>query len=95
VGAHPVGERLDEGRAAAGPGALQRLGGHGVGGQDVVAVDPDARHAEAEALAASTRDAMNEEPELDPLELFAHVYAAPRAALLEQRDFLARELGDS
>jgi pyruvate dehydrogenase E1 component alpha subunit len=51
--------------------------------------------AEAEALAAATRDAMNEEPELDPLELFDHVYAAPRAALLEQRDFLARELADS
>jgi pyruvate dehydrogenase E1 component alpha subunit len=57
-----------------------------------VAADID---AEAEALAASTRDAMNEEPQLDPLELFDHVYATPRAALLEQRDFLARELADS
>ena len=51
--------------------------------------------AEAETLAAATRDAMNEEPELDPLELFDHVYAAPRTALLEQREFLARELADS
>ena len=51
--------------------------------------------AEAEALAQSTRDAMNEEPVLDPLELFDHVYSAPRAALLEQRASLARELADS
>ena len=50
---------------------------------------------EAEALAQSTRDAMNEEPVLDPLELFDHVYATPRAALREQREFLARELADS
>ena len=51
--------------------------------------------AEAEALAAATRDAMNEEPVLDPLELFDHVYATPRPALLEQRAFLAKELADS
>ena len=50
---------------------------------------------EAEALAAATRDAMNEEPVLDPLELFDHVYATPRPALLEQRAFLAKELADS
>lgn len=55
------------------------------------AVADDIR-AEAEALAQSTRDAMNEEPVLDPLELFDHVYATPRAALLEQRAFLADEL---
>jgi 2-oxoisovalerate dehydrogenase E1 component alpha subunit len=48
--------------------------------------------ADAEALATATRDAMNEEPVLDPLELFDNVYVAPRAALLEQREFLAREL---
>jgi pyruvate dehydrogenase E1 component alpha subunit len=51
--------------------------------------------AEAEDLAQSTRDAMNEEPVLDPLELFDHVYATARAALLEQREFLARELAES
>jgi pyruvate dehydrogenase E1 component alpha subunit len=48
--------------------------------------------AEAEALATTTRDAMNETPVLDPLELFDHVYVNQRPALLEQREFLAREL---
>ena len=38
---------------------------------------------------------MNETPELDPLELFDHVYENPRPALLEQRDFLARELASA
>lgn len=47
---------------------------------------------EAEALAARTRDAMNAEPELDPLELFDHVYANERPALREQRAQLAAEL---
>ena len=55
------------------------------------AVSADIR-AEAEALAQATRDAMNDEPVLDPLELFEHVYATPRPALAEQRDFLAGEL---
>lgn len=49
----------------------------------------------AEQLAAETRDAMNESPHLDPLELFDHVYATPRAALAEQRDYLATELESS
>jgi pyruvate dehydrogenase E1 component alpha subunit len=49
-------------------------------------------HAEAEALAQATRDAMNTEAEVDPLELFDHAYANPRPALAEQREFLAREL---
>jgi pyruvate dehydrogenase E1 component alpha subunit len=47
---------------------------------------------EAEALASRTRDAMNETPELDPLELFDHVYVEQRPALEEQRAFLAAEL---
>ncbi|GAB3119318.1 pyruvate dehydrogenase (acetyl-transferring) E1 component subunit alpha [Glaciibacter psychrotolerans] len=46
----------------------------------------------AEDLATATRDAMNETPVLDPLELFDHVYAEPRPALREQREFLSREL---
>ena len=48
--------------------------------------------AEAEALAAHTRDAMNAPVDVDPLELFDHLYATPRPSLLEQRDLLAREL---
>ena len=46
----------------------------------------------AEDLAARTREAMSEEPHLDPLELFDHVYATPRAALAEQRSSLEAEL---
>jgi 2-oxoisovalerate dehydrogenase E1 component alpha subunit len=48
--------------------------------------------SEAEALATATRDAMNETPLIDPLELFDHVYVNQRPALLEQRQFLEREL---
>lgn len=48
--------------------------------------------AEAEQLASDTRDTMNADPELDPLELFEHVYAADRAAMREQREALAAEL---
>jgi pyruvate dehydrogenase E1 component alpha subunit len=52
--------------------------------------------AEAEALAATTRECMTEQAVVDPLELFEHVYATPRAALTEQRAFLAAELdGDA
>jgi pyruvate dehydrogenase E1 component alpha subunit len=51
--------------------------------------------AEGESLAAATRDAMNEEPVIDPLELFDHVYENQRPALLEQREFLARELASA
>lgn len=52
----------------------------------------DAITDEAERLAAETRDAMNANPELDPLSLFDHVYATPRPALEEQRAALAAEL---
>ena len=55
------------------------------------AIDDDIR-AEAETLAEFTRNAMNVAPVLDPLELFDHVYATPRASLAEQRGFLANEL---
>lgn len=51
--------------------------------------------AEAEALAAATRDAMNETPVLDPLELFDHVYENQRPTLLEQREYLAHELASA
>ncbi|MEF2978849.1 pyruvate dehydrogenase (acetyl-transferring) E1 component subunit alpha [Subtercola sp. YIM 133946] len=50
---------------------------------------------EAEDLASRTRDAMNETPVIDPLELFDHVYSTPRAALLEQREYLAHELAQT
>ncbi|MCL2516249.1 MAG: thiamine pyrophosphate-dependent dehydrogenase E1 component subunit alpha [Microbacteriaceae bacterium] len=50
---------------------------------------------EAEDLAARTRELMNTEPVLDPLELFDHVYAAERPAMAEQRALLERELTDT
>ncbi|WP_283136362.1 pyruvate dehydrogenase (acetyl-transferring) E1 component subunit alpha [Rhizohabitans arisaemae] len=46
----------------------------------------------AEAFAADLRTRMNLDPELDPLELFDHVYAEPTPQLREQRQMLAAEL---
>jgi pyruvate dehydrogenase E1 component alpha subunit len=51
--------------------------------------------AEGEELAARTRELMNSERELDPLELFDHVYAAARPAMAEQRALLERELAQT
>lgn len=48
--------------------------------------------ASAEVLATAVRDAMNTEAEIDPRELFAHVYATPRTALAEQQQVLEAEL---
>ena len=48
----------------------------------------------AEELAATTRDWMTGQAEVDPLELFEHVYAEPRAGLAEQRAFLAAEIAE-
>ena len=56
MGAHPVGVGLDEGRALAAAGGVERLLGHGIHREDVVAVDPDAGEAEA-AGALVERDA--------------------------------------
>lgn len=51
--------------------------------------------AESEEFATATRDAMNQEPVIDPLELFDHVYSTARMALQEQRNFLAAELASA
>jgi pyruvate dehydrogenase E1 component alpha subunit len=48
--------------------------------------------AEAEKLAATTRECMTRQATPDPLELFDHVYATPRTALAEQRSLLVAEL---
>ncbi len=50
---------------------------------------------ESERIATAMRDAMNQEPVLDPMELFEHVYNEPRASLLEQRDALKAELDET
>lgn len=49
----------------------------------------------AESVAAHTREVMTAEADLDPLELFDHVYGRPRAALLEQRARLEAELAEA
>ncbi|MEP6598415.1 MAG: pyruvate dehydrogenase (acetyl-transferring) E1 component subunit alpha [Actinomycetota bacterium] len=48
--------------------------------------------AEGERAAEALRERMNADPQLDPAQLFAHVYATPTAALLAQRAELAEEL---
>jgi len=47
---------------------------------------------DAEDVASRLRDAMNSEPELDPLELFDHVYTVQTPQLAAQRAQLAEEL---
>ncbi|MEU3554468.1 pyruvate dehydrogenase (acetyl-transferring) E1 component subunit alpha [Streptomyces fragilis] len=47
---------------------------------------------DAEAMAADLRARMNQDPEIDPMELFAHVYAEPTPQLLEQQAMLRAEL---
>ncbi|MFE1289545.1 pyruvate dehydrogenase (acetyl-transferring) E1 component subunit alpha [Streptomyces sp. NPDC058751] len=46
----------------------------------------------AEAMAADLRERMNQDPVLDPMDLFAHVYAHPTSQLLEQESQLRAEL---
>jgi pyruvate dehydrogenase E1 component alpha subunit len=47
---------------------------------------------EAERMAAALRERMNEDPVLDPMEMFAHVYAEPTPQLREQAAMLRAEL---
>jgi pyruvate dehydrogenase E1 component alpha subunit len=58
-------------------------------------LDEDAIRAvreDAEAMAADLRARMNQDPEIDPMELFAHVYAEPTPQLREQQAMLKAEL---
>ena len=52
----------------------------------------DEMKAEVEALAGELRERMQQEPSVDPTELFEHVFAEPTAPLLRQRALLADEL---
>ncbi|MFK4099477.1 pyruvate dehydrogenase (acetyl-transferring) E1 component subunit alpha [Streptomyces sp. NPDC019531] len=52
----------------------------------------EAVREDAEAFAAALRERMNQDPALDPMDLFAHVYAEPTPQLREQRDLLRAEL---
>ena len=47
---------------------------------------------EAEAFAAGLRERMNAEPQVDPMSLFEHVYAAPTPQLREQREMVRAEI---
>ncbi|WAX79160.1 pyruvate dehydrogenase (acetyl-transferring) E1 component subunit alpha [Streptomyces sp. KMM 9044] len=47
---------------------------------------------DAETMAADLRARMNQDPVLDPMDLFTHVYAEPTPQLLEQREQLRAEL---
>ncbi|MFI7401507.1 pyruvate dehydrogenase (acetyl-transferring) E1 component subunit alpha [Streptomyces sp. NPDC049541] len=47
---------------------------------------------DAETMAADLRERMNQDPVLDPMDLFAHVYAEPTGQLREQRAQLQAEL---
>ncbi|GAA3226280.1 hypothetical protein GCM10020256_36570 [Streptomyces thermocoprophilus] len=51
-----------------------------------------AAREEAETFAAGLRERMNQDPVLDPMDLFTHVYAEPTPQLREQRDQLRAEL---
>ena len=58
-------------------------------------IDEDGvRHAReaAETMAADLRERMNQDPVLDPMDLFAHVYAEPTPQLREQQALLQAEL---
>ena len=71
---------------------IARLEAHlrSVGALDDAAVD--VVRVEADEKAASLRTRMNADIELDPLELFDHVYADPTPQLLEQREQVRAEL---
>ncbi len=47
-----------------------------------------------EAVAEATRECMTRDADIDPMELFEHVYATPRHSLQEQRDLLATEIAE-
>ncbi|MFF4216796.1 pyruvate dehydrogenase (acetyl-transferring) E1 component subunit alpha [Streptomyces nondiastaticus] len=58
-------------------------------------LDPSVVAAEREAaerMAADLRDRMNQDPPLDPMDLFTHVYAQQTAQLREQAEMLRAEL---
>lgn len=74
---------------------IERLEKYLLSEQILTQADRDSIAEEAEALASVTRDAMNIEAVVDPMELFANVYAAPRTNLEEQRATLVNELASA
>jgi 2-oxoisovalerate dehydrogenase E1 component alpha subunit len=55
----------------------------------------DALMVEVEALATDVRERMQQEPSIDPAELFEHVFASPTRPLLRQRVLLLGELSET
>jgi pyruvate dehydrogenase E1 component alpha subunit len=51
-----------------------------------------AARQDAETMAARLRERMNQDPALDPMDLFADVYAEPTPQLREQQALLRAEL---
>nr|BFD83785.1 pyruvate dehydrogenase (acetyl-transferring) E1 component subunit alpha [Streptomyces sp. Xyl84] len=66
----------------------RELSGRGLLDEDTVT----AVREDAEAMAARLRERMNQDPPLDPMDLFAHVYAEPTPQLREQQALLRAEL---
>ena len=54
--------------------------------------DIGAARQEAETFANRLRERLNEDPQIDPDELFSHVFAEPTSQLREQRTWLGEEL---
>ena len=65
------------------PDGLQRLG-H-------LVLPAVAAPQQGERAAADLRDRMNADPQVDPADLFAHVYARPTPQLREQAEMVAAE----
>ncbi|WP_037861567.1 pyruvate dehydrogenase (acetyl-transferring) E1 component subunit alpha [Streptomyces sp. NRRL S-340] len=66
----------------------RELSGRGLLDEDTVT----AVREDAEAMAARLRERMNQDAALDPMDLFAHVYAEPTPQLREQQALLRAEL---
>jgi 2-oxoisovalerate dehydrogenase E1 component alpha subunit len=71
---------------------IRRLETYLMASGDLAEEDVGAARQQAEVFANELRERMNEEPELDPNELFAHVFAEPTPQLREQRGWLHEEL---
>lgn len=73
---------------------LRRLAAHLTATGVLTAEHENAFAAAAEEMAAHVRAGLGEEVPLDPLELFAHVHAAPTPQLREQAALLQAELSE-
>jgi len=82
----------DEVRAWVERDPLERLRAHLQNTAAITDKDEDEFAAAAETTAAALRDAMNSDADLDPRDLFAHVYSELTPQLRAQRDLVLGEL---